>query len=224
MPGCYSFVPVNACLQKANSKSSLLCCHWNKKWETCLWESVIISSSLPHLSSGKWDLFFPPQRVSQPPIFIQPLNQKPVSVAAFCSAALQRAGTRLTPGVSGTLARQDNGWELHKRPPPYAPFSDTSESHTGGKPRLTGTSVEESPVPASSSFLQSLCSQLETSLRLRPRKFFSTCSYQFGVQPFLCFQATLVTLAESGEKNWQQHCCPGVVPQGKAQVFPLETC
>lgn len=76
---------------------------------------MIISSSLPYLSSGKCDLCFLPQRVSQPPMLFIYKTLEPETHISLClspySAESQRADTRLTLGFSGMLARWDNVWE-----------------------------------------------------------------------------------------------------------------
>lgn len=69
--------------------------------------------------------------------------------------------------------------KLRKKPPPHVPFGETSGSQRR-KAQAAGTCDNGSPVPASLPFLQSLCLQVETSLRLKPGKYFSFCRYQLG--------------------------------------------
>lgn len=109
---------------------------------------------------------------------------EPETRISFClspySAESQRADTSLTLGFSGRLARQDDVWEAAEEASILCPFWRDQRKAQGGKPRLTHTFHKGNPVPATPSFLQSPCSQVETHLRLKPGKPFSICSYQLG--------------------------------------------
>lgn len=134
-------------------------------------------------------------------VFINPLNQKPLSVSAFL-LTLQSCRHQTDPGLFWRAHKVGNVWKAAEKRPSRVPFrvTVTKKERPGLLVFLVGEALFLPPPP--------FCSPCAHTLRAQTWKT-PPCLHWDPASPGI--SGTLRTLDELGE----EHCCPRAVVDGK---------